>query len=615
MRKWFNKLKIRFSKSPTTALETATPTPVLETKPTPALLPTLAPTPISEKEEYFLIKNIPNDFTTLNDKNIWSKKLDNNEILVRVKDIKKVTTALQIISSPFPLSNPTKLFEKKRKEIADNIKQYPVIPSCKLIKIMILPWHIQQLEANNIWHCISFDGETLFQKSNLSKVVKLLGITLTKYLKKNNVYNVKYRFTKRYLLNGFSSEQIKKIVTEFPTVAKIEDNSLLIDSILLDKALKTINAVADNGHSETTDEDEFIQKIDWFCSTQYSETIPNNETAFLTVANNVIARNIKKQILIHYRPLSHQQPIYDDNIHIWLYSAIRGQANRTPPSCLWDIPVDCRKNGFYETGYGIPIRDFRRGWTAAEVVRNNIYVYHNIVANGTQDEIRLFEEILTLSLPHLCLDTETKKEMSSNDYEITQELYVSKAIREYHNGIEKANNTLRNFPDTAFESRANLINQYADQRKKQMQLLACQEEKNEIRKKALITLSEFKKHHEVKEISINYDGCFSLKIMTNPITAIDPSTEKELVLGEFSIEIHNNTVLCTNLTQRKSSFLSNCHHAATVIDKCLICTEEDAMTFSELFAEYDYLKIFELALQIIHNGSPEYQKRFMKIWA
>lgn len=100
------------------------------------------------------------------------------------------------------------------------------------------------------------------------------------------------------------------------------------------------------------------------------------------------------------------------NIFIWSSPANRRSDERAPAT-IWGTPVDCRDAGFTPSGRGEVFRDTETGYAVAELIDENLYVFHDLVHHGTDREVTILREILTRTVAYLTMSAEARAQMQA----------------------------------------------------------------------------------------------------------------------------------------------------------------------------------------------------------
>lgn len=126
---------------------------------------------------------------------------------------------------------------------------------------------------------------------------------------------------------------------------------------------------------------------------------------FYDALEKILLSKIKKNIKVNERTGLQQKPVDNGKFNIWFMSAPEGKKIIRPPEEINGITVDCRSKGFRPTFKGYVIHD-KEGWPVAELLENNLYIFHNICRDQSNNEKKIFcwvlEEVVDwLDLPEI----------------------------------------------------------------------------------------------------------------------------------------------------------------------------------------------------------------------
>ncbi len=137
-----------------------------------------------------------------------------------------------------------------------------------------------------------------------------------------------------------------------------------------------------------------------------------------------------RQIIIDVPHRSSQSPFRDNNFRIHIWSTPDGEAKIKPPQQLWGYNVDCRDWSYLPSGQGISlVAD--NGYSAAELVGNDLYIHHDLCHHGRNSEYLIFWRILQEALPFVPLAEAERSQLDEQRQvvEIVDSLYSDKAER------------------------------------------------------------------------------------------------------------------------------------------------------------------------------------------
>lgn len=125
--------------------------------------------------------------------------------------------------------------------------------------------------------------------------------------------------------------------------------------------------------------------------------------SFKSVTEEILLPYLKKNIIIDV-PHNWPTKLADDGcLHILLWSSPVGWSNIIPPQKIWGVSVPCRDKSMLFSNNGFLITDNISGYKIGELLRNCLYIYHDICHVGTKSEVVLYQKILEKSLNYFKL--------------------------------------------------------------------------------------------------------------------------------------------------------------------------------------------------------------------
>jgi len=164
------------------------------------------------------------------------------------------------------------------------------------------------------------------------------------------------------------------------------------------------------------------------------------EKQFLDILKEVLSPAVKKDILICVPHGHATEPERDDKFHVFCWSSPPGEKVHQTPETMWGYLVSCRDKSFIFSGLGIPITT-DEGDVVAELIDDNLYIFHDIVHRGDQEEYAIFRRIcqeVSLDLtPDPAERQKRKEELSRKAYIELCEKRLEKTITGTRESIEK----------------------------------------------------------------------------------------------------------------------------------------------------------------------------------
>lgn len=280
----------------------------------------------------------------------------------------------------------------------------------------------------------------------------------------------------------------------------------------------------------------------------------SNKSGFISAARDILATVVKKDIRISVPHGNAQKPKDNGafNILIWSSPDEAADNNGFVPEEMWGIEVDYRSNGFEPTGMGQVIFD-EAGSAVGELLKDNLYIFHDICENGTNREIEIFKKILSETVFYLtAVPEEIEKRIAKFKAlirERTKKTYIDACINRVKKMADGAENKVR--------SLQNKIDQYQRELVKTIQEIDF-EKKHRDMITGMLKLNEEHFSQEFEDI-INIAGIEDIRAQKSLISFftefINIEHDGEVYkIGKFKIDIctdgSRSLVKFLNLTNR-----------------------------------------------------------------
>lgn len=118
----------------------------------------------------------------------------------------------------------------------------------------------------------------------------------------------------------------------------------------------------------------------------------HQEEEFLAITKMILSPLIDQDIIISVPHKNVREPLNDKKFHIWLWSAPKNSEFVRPPAYINEIKVACRDNAFTSTGLGVTIYD--KAYAVAELLPDDLYIFHDICHEGYSSETQVYTWIL-----------------------------------------------------------------------------------------------------------------------------------------------------------------------------------------------------------------------------
>ena len=282
------------------------------------------------------------------------------------------------------------------------------------------------------------------------------------------------------------------------------------------------------------------------------------------------------------------------NIFVWSGSKINDKdATSSGPERMWDIPVSCRDSSDFIQSDGIPIITME-GDCVGELVKDNLYIFHDCCHNGTQEEINLFKRFLQEAqhiMKHGARGIEELREMYKDQY-------VKLCKNRFKARSQTAERTIKEEEDRLHQLKEKTVTSIRRLKEAQIIIAAL---KNGVSEEDAKYAQEFDKLFTDKIKKVTCTGN-TISAFTNVLFCEDPRTRKLHEIGEFRITLDINTgrVLWNNLTRKVDAYESSMH-APHIFKSGEACMGYLSEVLPELIANYEFAAVISLTIQFVES--------------
>lgn len=337
--------------------------------------------------------------------------------------------------------------------------------------------------------------------------------------------------------------------------------------------------------------------------------------AFLDILKEVLLPVVKKDILICSLGGRKRIPVRDDKFHVFCWSSSSEGITSTPPETMWGHGVSCRTESPTFTGQGIPITT-EEGWNVAELVGDNLYIFHHISHYGKEEENAIFRRICQEVAAELTLDPAEKQkrkaEIQKREEELSRKAYIELCEKRLKKTIADTKESIKNgekeIPELQGEL-VNLIREVNDCRVKLEQILSRQTLETEKFSKEFDSLIKIP---GIEKVKVTEDMVFLFtEYIYLPLEV--EGIKKILDIGKLKVEISleiprdervYKCIRIFNLTRKGSGSDYNIHHPHVNRDgyPCFGNIEE---MIPELIGNYEISALAQLLLQFLKSAELE----------
>ncbi len=275
----------------------------------------------------------------------------------------------------------------------------------------------------------------------------------------------------------------------------------------------------------------------------------NRRESFLYIASHLLGSVLKRDMTLSTPHGEAHRYSPEGNFQIYIWSSPEEGQGRFihPPAFLWDIPVSCRDRAFQPTAAkhqrlqpeqeqlcGMPLSDGE--YIVAELFPNALYIHHDVVDYGSDDELRLFAEIMKRAAR--CIADPEEWARYLEEVRKQEEVARKKALTVLINRsvTRRAGRTAAAFKEARALAERLRSEYFAAER----MAFGLQDGAGDIERSRRNFASEFEKLRSgnvgyVETIKFDANRPHELHVFTKEITVINPHTHKHHLLGRFEI--------------------------------------------------------------------------------
>lgn len=416
---------------------------------------------------------------------------------------------------------------------------------------------------------------------------------------------------KNYFIPDISPEKKKKLQEAAVAFCEMEldgEAGIVVDDASITNFLKVIEAEI---KTEFTTTYEGIVKISLKYVDISAPTVTvedwdgRQQDEFCAFAHKILVPVVKRNIVFHVPHKRTAIPLEDEIFHIWIWSSTSGSANKTPPEKIWGISTDCRDPGFFPSGTGILITDGETGWVVAELIRNNLFIHHDLCERGTDRELAIFRRLCEEVAVELSASprekAERQKRLAEERRQASRNAYIKECSHRFEKTIEgtrQAITTGRNEVARLQQALVKKIREVQGAERKLEQLNSCKGGELEKYGREFDKLMVVSK---VRDVQVT-DGV--VKVFTDTLYCTDPRSKVVHEIGAFRIEIYrdcqNGGVKWFNLTRKIDGYKRDMQ-APHVFQEGNACYGNTAEIWPELIGNYEFAAAAMVAIQFIES--------------
>lgn len=304
------------------------------------------------------------------------------------------------------------------------------------------------------------------------------------------------------------------------------------------------------------------------------------------------------------------------NVYIWSQLESTPTPDVSTPSEIWGLPVSCRDYSYPSSGKGYSIDD--GDYSVAELIGNTLYIHHDIVEEGNDHELVLFEEIIKRAAALLNLSPEEK---AQRDAEIAErerrrkvEMFVSKCNEVYDKELKVSIDKIKSIENDIRTYQNEVVKKMRELNVKRLTVDRLQEVEADRRTRFEHDYYQILNLDKVIDVEVNKE---KIDVFTEVLYCVDPETNMRHEIGKFRIEIpfFGSSPKWFNLDREITGWNGHKQYAPHVWATGQACLGTAVETFPELFAALDYVPIVVVAIQFIESvditdGAGRKLKRF-----
>lgn len=339
-----------------------------------------------------------------------------------------------------------------------------------------------------------------------------------------------------------------------------------------------------------------------------------NSTEYIAIVKKHICQKLKKSVVVHISEGKTHRPIFDDCIHLWLWSAIKNlyKYSRSDYDNYDYNHINHQCFIFHNAGYGklLPKEAYRV--RLVEIYKNNIYYLYCPYKLGTDSELKIFNSLLSEAVEVIQKEDPLAKIRQLSDDQISKnkQLYKKTATQEHQQRIAKVRKTLNTFHCEITDCRNIIVNnglQLAVAKEKYPEIVSKLEKK----KKSISEQAEkLLKNPKVHSVTTQRN---TLVIHLCNLQTKHPVTNKMIPIDDIKFTIDNNNIgISTYESNPKVTILNRHYHYAPRATQSIIWDEYSAQVLPELLNQNKIADIIDLAIKVLENNDGD--NNYNKIW-
>ncbi len=339
-----------------------------------------------------------------------------------------------------------------------------------------------------------------------------------------------------------------------------------------------------------------------------------NPDIFAEITKEVLGPVVQRDILLKVPHGEFEEPVIYNNageekekmFHIFIWSSPTDIGRNTRPSeKVWGIPVSCRDDAYKFSGCGAPIKNDDDGYVVATVLPNNIYIHHDICHKGSEDELKLYREVLESAKRVFDDDGVFNFDLwLSRQNEKNRDLYVQKSFEAIEENISDIKVNLKRRRSEVDGLQSEIVRLIRNQNQDYIMLEVLKEKRKTSKPQIEAEFDNMLSVPKIKGVSITENGFF---VFTKTLYCENPETSKVHEIGEFLIEINSKNssdvsgvIKWHNLTRKIDAFEPKMN-APHVYPNGTACLGNIAESVAELVAQHRYYHLIQLAIQFIEK--------------
>jgi len=320
---------------------------------------------------------------------------------------------------------------------------------------------------------------------------------------------------------------------------------------------------------------------------QFTVTIGENRGAvddrfpdIKALIERMFAPVIQKNVVFTVPHENVSQPHGGPEFYIHMFSSPMSNNGRMPvPEKMWGIKVDCRDAGnFSPWPEGQPIVT-AEGHEVAGFDDNNLYVYWDAIEMGTDNELKLFEKLLSVAAESL------KNPNGGFDVEAQKQLYIGLCLKRVESDIASYERNIAKYDSDIKQATERFHQLHLDRQMAMRSYAAAKNFRDEDKTKFLAEFDALCRSPHVQKVAIRNN---IISVYTDTLYCVDPRSNKEHELGKFRINVNLNTGELTMFnTTRLVHGMEQKMHAPHVFPSGKPCLGEHATNLHQLLAAFE----------------------------